>query len=162
MAPTSYWLTSNYTRIKNNKRLLLKPFGYKVITIFITHSYCFQTWEDSWGHLDTSKHNYSCIMARVGASTWVPVLKSALSTFFQVLDWCCELFFLNCISDCAFVWALVKVFMSTFQAACIHIIWSVNSRCDGQIVTCAHSNKEFKTFWVYMYILQIYSGYGRV
>ena len=62
VSPTSYWQTSNYTRIKNNKRLLLKPFGYKVITIFITHSYCFQTWEDSWGHLDTSKHNYSCIM----------------------------------------------------------------------------------------------------
>ena len=29
-------LLANYTRIKNNK---LKPFGYKVITIFITHSY---------------------------------------------------------------------------------------------------------------------------
>ena len=62
VAPTSYWQTSNYTRIKNNKRLLLKPFGYKVITIFITHGYCFQTWEESWGHLDTSKHKYSCIM----------------------------------------------------------------------------------------------------
>ena len=24
VAPTSYWQTSNYTRIKNNKRLLLK------------------------------------------------------------------------------------------------------------------------------------------
>ena len=27
------------------------------------HGYCFQTSEDSWGHLDTSKHIYSCIMA---------------------------------------------------------------------------------------------------
>ena len=65
VAPTSYWHTSNYTSIKNNKSVLLKPFGYKVITIYITHGYClnFQTWEDSWGHLDTSKHNYSCIMA---------------------------------------------------------------------------------------------------
>ena len=26
---TSYWQTSNYTRIKINKRLLLKPFSYK-------------------------------------------------------------------------------------------------------------------------------------
>ena len=63
VARTSYWQTSNYTRIKSNMRLLLKPFGYKVITIFITHGYCFQTRENSWGHLDTSKHNYSCIMA---------------------------------------------------------------------------------------------------
>ena len=62
VAPTSYWQTSNYTRIKNNNRLLLKPFGYKVMTIFITHGYCFQTWEDSWEHLDTLKHKYSCIM----------------------------------------------------------------------------------------------------
>ena len=38
VATTSYWETSNYTRMKNKKRLLLKPFGYKVITIFITHS----------------------------------------------------------------------------------------------------------------------------
>ena len=63
VAPTSYRQSSNYTSIKNNKRFLLKPFGYKVITIYITHGYCFQTGEDSWGHLDTSKHNYSCIMA---------------------------------------------------------------------------------------------------
>ena len=63
VAPMSYWQTSNYTRIKNDKRHLLKPFGYNVITVFITHGYCFQTWEDSWGHLNTSKHNYSCIMA---------------------------------------------------------------------------------------------------
>ena len=63
VASTSYWQTSNYTRIKNSKRLLLKPCGYKVITLFLTHSYCFQTWEDSWGHLDTSKkHNYFCIL----------------------------------------------------------------------------------------------------
>ena len=34
----------------------LKPFGYKLMTIYITHSYCFQTWEDSCGHLHTSKH----------------------------------------------------------------------------------------------------------
>ena len=64
VASTSYRRnTWNYTRIKNNKRLLLKPFGYKVIAIFITHGCCFQTWEDSWRHLDTSKLNYSCIMA---------------------------------------------------------------------------------------------------
>ena len=34
-----WWLQ----RAINNKRLLLKPFGYKVISIFITHGYCFQT-----------------------------------------------------------------------------------------------------------------------
>ena len=62
-AQTSYWQTSNYTRIKNNNRLLLKPFGYKVMTIYITHSYCLQTGEDSLGQLDTSKHNCYCIMA---------------------------------------------------------------------------------------------------
>ena len=61
-AQTSYWQTSNYTRIKNNNRLLLKPFGYKVMTIYITHGYCFQTWEDSWAQLHTSKHNYYRIM----------------------------------------------------------------------------------------------------
>ena len=65
MARTSCWQTSNYTRIYNDKRLLLKPFGYKVITVYVTHGYCFQTWEDSWGHPDTSKHtcNCSCITA---------------------------------------------------------------------------------------------------
>ena len=57
---TSYWQTSNYTRNKNNKRL--KPFGYKVMTIYVTHGYCFQTWEDSWGQLDTSTHNCYRIM----------------------------------------------------------------------------------------------------
>ena len=64
-AQTSYWQTSNYTRIKNNNRLLLKPFGYKVMTIYITHGFCFQTWEDSWAQLQllhTSKHNYYHIM----------------------------------------------------------------------------------------------------
>ena len=54
--------TSNYTRIKSNNRLLVKPFRFKVITIFIPHGYCFQTREDSWEHLDTLKHKYSCIM----------------------------------------------------------------------------------------------------
>ena len=61
-AQTSYWQTSNYTRIKNNNRLLLKPFGYKVMTIYITHGFCFQPWEDSWAQLHTSKHNYYHIM----------------------------------------------------------------------------------------------------
>ena len=46
---------------KNNNRLLLKPFDYKVMTIYIIHGYCFQTWEDYWGQLHTSKHNYYCI-----------------------------------------------------------------------------------------------------
>ena len=32
MAQTSYWQASNYTGIKNNNRLLLKPFSYKVMT----------------------------------------------------------------------------------------------------------------------------------
>ena len=50
VASTSYWQTSNYTRIKSNKRLLLKPCSYKVITIFITHGYCFQTLWDIWTH----------------------------------------------------------------------------------------------------------------
>ena len=40
----------------------LKPFGYKVMTIYVTRGYCFQTWEDSWGQLDTSTHNCYCIM----------------------------------------------------------------------------------------------------
>ena len=52
VAQTSYWQTANYTRNKNNNRLLLKPFGCKVMTIYIAHDYCFQTWEDSWG-IDT-------------------------------------------------------------------------------------------------------------
>ena len=43
----SYWQT------------FAKPFRYKVMTIYITHSYCFQTWDDSWGQLDTSKHTVS-------------------------------------------------------------------------------------------------------
>ena len=42
-ARTSYWQTSNYTKIKNNNRLSLKPFAYKVMTIYTTHGYCFQT-----------------------------------------------------------------------------------------------------------------------
>ena len=42
--------------------LLLKPFGYKVMTIYITHGFCFQTREDSWAQLHTSKHNYYRIM----------------------------------------------------------------------------------------------------
>ena len=29
----SYWQTSNYTRNQTNKKCLLKPFGYKVMTI---------------------------------------------------------------------------------------------------------------------------------
>ena len=37
-AQTSYWQASNYTGIKNNNRLLLKPFSYKVMTIYITVS----------------------------------------------------------------------------------------------------------------------------
>ena len=61
-ARMSYWQTSNYTRIKNNKRLLLKPFGYKVMKIYFTHGYYFQTWEDTGGQLHTSKHNYYRIM----------------------------------------------------------------------------------------------------
>ena len=36
-------LTSDYTRNKTNNRLLLKPFGYKVMTIYIAYGYCFQT-----------------------------------------------------------------------------------------------------------------------
>ena len=63
VAQMSYWQTSNYTRIKNTHRRLLKSFGYKVMTIYITHGYCFQTGEDSLGQLDTSKHNCYCIMA---------------------------------------------------------------------------------------------------
>ena len=62
MIHESLWQTSNYTRIKNNNKLLLKPFGLKVMTIYIIHGYCFQTWEDSWGQLHTSKHNYYRIM----------------------------------------------------------------------------------------------------
>ena len=62
VARTKYGKTSNYTRIKSNNRLLVKPFRFKVITIFIPHGYCFQTREDSWEHLDTLKHKYSCIM----------------------------------------------------------------------------------------------------
>ena len=59
-AEMRYWQTSNCTSNKNNKRPLLKPFGCKVMTIYITHCYCFQTWEDFWGQIDTSKHN-GCI-----------------------------------------------------------------------------------------------------
>ena len=33
-----YQQTSNHTRIKINNRLLLKPFCFKVMTIFVTHS----------------------------------------------------------------------------------------------------------------------------
>ena len=62
MAQTSYCQTSNYTRIKNNNRLLLKPFSYKVMTIYITHGFCLHTWGDSWPQLHTSKHNYYRIM----------------------------------------------------------------------------------------------------
>ena len=47
---------------KDNNRLLLKPFSYKVMTIYITHGYYFQALEDSWGHLHTSKLNCYCIM----------------------------------------------------------------------------------------------------
>ena len=43
-------------------RLLLKPFGYRVMTIYITHGCCFQTWEDSRVYLHISKHNCYCIM----------------------------------------------------------------------------------------------------
>ena len=54
VAPLNYWQTSNYTRIKNNKRLLLKPFGYKDITIFITHTVTVSRLEkplgDIWTH----------------------------------------------------------------------------------------------------------------
>ena len=60
VAPTSYWQTSKYTRIKNNKGLLLKPICYKVMTIFIIHARLEKT---LGGHLDTSKHTYSCIIA---------------------------------------------------------------------------------------------------
>ena len=42
VAQKSFWQISNYTRNKNNKRLLLNPFSSKVMTI------CIQTWEDSW------------------------------------------------------------------------------------------------------------------
>ena len=62
VAPTSYWQTLNYTRIKNIKAFAITFFN-KVIIIFTTHGYCFQIGEDSWGHLDTSKCNYSCIIA---------------------------------------------------------------------------------------------------
>ena len=58
MAQMSYLQTSSYMRNKNNNRCLLKPFGYKVMTVYITQGY-----EDSWGQLDTSKHNCYCIMA---------------------------------------------------------------------------------------------------
>ena len=50
-AESSYWQTSNYARNKKNKRHLLKPFSYKVMTIYMTHGHCFQTLEDSWGQL---------------------------------------------------------------------------------------------------------------
>ena len=39
-----YQQTSNHTRIKSNnklKPLLLKPFCFKVMTIFVTHGHCF-------------------------------------------------------------------------------------------------------------------------
>ena len=58
---TGYWQTSNYTRKKNNVGNFLKPFGAKVMTIFITHSYHFTTlrWnegnnESKYGHTNTS------------------------------------------------------------------------------------------------------------
>ena len=38
-----YQQMSNHTRIKSNNRLLLKPFCFKVKTIFVTHSHCFTT-----------------------------------------------------------------------------------------------------------------------
>ena len=41
-AQTSLWQTSNYTRIKNNNRRLLKPFAYKVMTIYISHNNTFK------------------------------------------------------------------------------------------------------------------------
>ena len=50
----SYSHTSSYTKIKSNNKVLLKPFGYKVMTIYIIHGYCFQNWEYSLAQLDTS------------------------------------------------------------------------------------------------------------
>ena len=41
--PLSYQQTWNYTRIKIKDRLSLKPFGYKVMTIFTTHNCHFTT-----------------------------------------------------------------------------------------------------------------------
>jgi len=57
---------------------------------------------------------------RVGASTWVLVLKSALSTFFQVLGWCLKPFFqfmsvLVLLLEHWFVKVLVKHFIMHFK-----------------------------------------------
>ena len=62
MVKTSYWQTSYCTRNKTYKKLLLKPFDYNVMTIYIPHSYYFQTWEHFWGQLHTSNQSYYCIM----------------------------------------------------------------------------------------------------
>ena len=59
VAPTSYWQTSNYTRIKNNKRLLLKHFGY-----------------------NTSKHKYSSIMT-ITSEALHRALAPSISHYFQ-------------------------------------------------------------------------------
>ena len=106
VAPTSYWQTSNYTRIKNNKRLLLKPFGYKFITIFITHGYCFQvekTLGSIWTHqnittpvswLSLAKHyikaNKIGVVVATTSSTGSkhsPILSS--SAYFKFSSHCC-------------------------------------------------------------------------
>ena len=41
-----YLQTSNYTRNKKNYRIFLKPFGYKVMIICITHDAVSKIWED--------------------------------------------------------------------------------------------------------------------
>ena len=60
-----------YIRIKNNKRLLLKPFSYKVNSQLL--------FPDSWGQLDTSRHNYSCIIIII--LFWHKIFRKKYSLF---------------------------------------------------------------------------------
>ena len=55
---SSYQQTWNYTRIKIKDRVFLKPFGYKVMTVFTTHDCRFITF---WRLLVVRKQNSFCL-----------------------------------------------------------------------------------------------------
>ena len=62
LAPWKYYQqTSNQTRIKSINKLSLKPFCFKVMTIFVTHSHCFTTFRKRLVAKVLLKHNSSCL-----------------------------------------------------------------------------------------------------
>ena len=80
------WATADYTSIKNKNRLLLKRFGYKVMTFYITHSSRLEkTPRDNYTHLNITTTVSWLLLVKhcIKWNTVEVVLATTLSTGFK-------------------------------------------------------------------------------